>query len=297
MIFREANSNDISGLFEIWTVCFTDDNPYIENYFKYCFPYTKTLVAITDSGEIASSITLIPATAQVDKKIIKGYYLYAVGTKPKYRGFSLSSSLINIAKQVCRNENLSFLITKPASDSLYDLYKRYGFICTLYEEQIIATFDSFGNQPERDTLQPAILHTLPLTLEYFEESRNVPRNRFLWSREILNYIMLETVLKDGSCIIASMKEDSSHMGYFITHPEPGNNETILVLETNFNENDYSYIYRAIQNLYPQAKSAIITRPNSPVAVGQNIKRSGLLLPITDGIDTNLEQFSILLPME
>ncbi len=297
MIFREANSNDIGGLFEIWTACFTDDIPYIENYFKYCFPYTKTLVAITDSGEIASSITLIPASAQIDKKIIEGYYLYAVGTKPEHRGFSLSSSLINIAKQICLKENLSFLITKPASDSLYDLYERYGFICTLYEEQIIETFDSYENQPERDTLQPAPLHTSPLTLEYFEESRSVSSNRFLWSREILNYIMLETALKEGSCVIASRKEDSSNIGYFITHPEPGNKETILVLETNFNEGDYSYIYRIIKNLHPQAKAATITRPNSPVIVAQNIKRSGLLLPITDGIDTTLKQFSISLPME
>jgi predicted GNAT family N-acyltransferase len=297
MIFREANSDDISGLFEIWTACFTDDKPYIENYFKYCFPYTKTLVAITDSGEIASSITLIPATAKIDKKIIKGYYLYAVGTKPAHRGFSLSSSLINIAKQICRNEKRSFLITKPATDSLYDLYKRYGFDCSLYEEQILETFDSSGNQPERDTAHTSPLQTLPLTLEYFEQSRNVSSNRFLWSREILNYIMLETALKDGSCIIASMKEDPSQMGYFITYPEPGNNETILVLETNFNESDYFYIYRAIKNLYPQATAVKIVRPNSPDAVAQNLIRSGLLLPITDGIDTNLEHFSIMLPME
>ena len=72
MIYREATSSDINGLFEIWTTCFTDDYPYIENYFKYCFPHTKTLVAATDSGEIASSITLIPATARIEDKIIMG---------------------------------------------------------------------------------------------------------------------------------------------------------------------------------------------------------------------------------
>lgn len=292
MIFREANSDDISGLFEIWTTCFTDDYPYIENYFKYCFPYTKTLVATTDSGEIASSLTLIPTLAQIEKTTIKGYYLYAVGTKPEHRGFSLSSSLIDLAKQICRNENLSFLITKPATDSLYDLYKRYGFSQTLYEEQHIETIDFSDGQSDR-----AQLHTFPLTLDYFEESRNITSNRFLWSREILNYILLETSLKEGFCINARRKEDSSQIGYFIACPEPGNIETILILETNFKESDYSYLYRTINNPYPQATAVKIIRPNNPNAIAQNLKRSGLLLPITGGINTNLEHFSIMLPME
>ncbi|MDD3033643.1 MAG: GNAT family N-acetyltransferase [Bacteroidales bacterium] len=297
MIFREANSDDIGGLFGIWTACFTDDYPYIENYFKYCFPYTKTLVAITDSGEIASSITLIPATARIDKKIIKGYYLYAVGTKPEHRGFSLSSSLINIAKQICRNENLSFLITKPATDSLYDLYQRYGFICTLYEEQHIETIDSSESHSEKDTPHTSLLHTIPLTLDFFEESRYVSTNKFLWSREVLNYILLETALKEGFCVTASRNEDSSQFGYFIISPEAGNIETILVLETNIEESDFSYVYKTIKNQYPKAKAVKIIRPNSDIANVQNLKRSGLLLPITEGVDTIIRNFSILLPME
>lgn len=292
MIFREATSSDISGLFEIWTTCFTDDYPYIENYFKYCFPYTKTLVAATDSGEIASSITLIPTTALVGEKIIKGYYLYAVGTKPEHRGFSLSSSLIDLAKQLCRKENLSFIITKPATDSLYDLYIRYGFISTLYEEQLIERLDSINKQSNGE-----LLHTTSLSIYHFEESRKVSSNRFLWSREILNYILKETTLKEGFCIDAYRKEDSSQMGYLISCPEPGNKETILILETNIKERDYSHIYRLFKNLYPQAAEVKITRPNSLVAATQNLRRSGLLLPITSGTDTDLKHFSIMLPME
>ncbi|AGY54937.1 hypothetical protein BRDCF_p2310 [Bacteroidales bacterium CF] len=292
MIFREATSSDISGLFEIWTTCFTDDYPYIENYFKYCFPYTKTLVAATDSGEIASSITLIPTTALVGEKIIKGYYLYAVGTKPEHRGFSLSSSLIDLAKQFCRKENLSFIITKPATDSLYDLYLRYGFTRTLYEEQLIERLDSPNKQSNG-----APLHTTPLPIYYFEESRKVSSNTFLWSREILNYILKETTLKEGFCIDTYRKKDSSQIGYLISCPEPGNKETILILETNIKERNYSHIYRLIKNLYPQAAEVKITRPNSLVAVTQNLRRSGLLLPINSGTDTDLKHFSIMIPME
>lgn len=292
MIYREATSSDISGLSEIWTTCFTDDYPYIENYFKYCFPHTKTLVAATDSGEIASSITLIPATARIEDKIIKGYYLYAVGTKPEHRGFSLSSSLIDLAKQFCRNENLSFIITKPATDSLYDLYKRYGFISTLYEEQLIERLDSINKQSNGE-----LLHTTSLPIYYFEESRKDSSNRFLWSREILNYILKETTLKEGFCIGASLKEGFSNVGYFIICPEPGNHKTILVLETTFKESDFNYIYTYVKNLYPQTTEVRIIRPNSLVAATQNLRRSGLLLPITSGTDTDLKYFSIMLPME
>lgn len=297
MIFREATSSDISGLFEIWTTCFTDDYPYIENYFKYCFPYTKTLVAATDSGEIASSITLIPTTALVGEKIIKGYYLYAVGTKPEHRGFSLSSSLIDLAKQFCRKENLSFIITKPATDSLYDLYKRYGFISTLYEGQINERLYSSGDQPESETFQTSLLETTPLTLEYFEESRNSSNNRFLWSKEILNYVLRETTLKDGFCMVVRHKEDSSEIGYFITCPEPGNFESILILETNIEESHYPYMYRLIKKLFPRATEVKIIHPNSLATATQNLRKNGLLLPITNGTETNLEHFSIMLPME
>lgn len=293
MIFREANSDDIGGLFEVWTTCFTDDYPYIEKYFEYCFPYTKTLVATTDSGEIVSSITLIPATAEIRNETINGYYLYAVGTKPEHRGFSLSLSLINMANQICRDQNLSFLITRPATESLYDLYERYGFTQTLYEEQIIEPLVFPGNH----SLVAYTSSISTLSLYNFEKSRNTCGNKFLWSKEVLNYILLEISERGGFCMFAKERNDSPQLNYFITYPEPENIETILVLETNFEESNYSFLYRLVSNLYPQAKEIKIIRPNNSLSDSNKLKRSGLLFPIKKGCDVKLKDFSLLLPME
>ncbi|MEA5005006.1 MAG: GNAT family N-acetyltransferase [Rikenellaceae bacterium] len=291
MIFREASGDDIPGLYEVWTTCFTDDYSYIDNFFKHCFPHTRSLVATTDSGEIASSITLIPATVQIKYEIIKGYYLYAVGTKLKHRGFSLSSALIDIAKQICRDENLSFLITRPASESLYDLYKRYGFCRTLYEEELIEPLDN------QDTLLTEDISISPLSLDNFERIRNASGNKFLWSREILNYVLLETAERGGFNMFLENRENISESNYFIAYPEPDFSKTILVLETNFKESNYSFLYKSIRQLYPQASAIKIIRPNNSGTVPKKLKQSGLLFPIRKESDNTFDNFSIMLPLE
>ncbi|MCK9627886.1 MAG: GNAT family N-acetyltransferase [Bacteroidales bacterium] len=292
MIFREANSNDINGLFEVWKTCFTDDISYIDNYFKFCFPYTRTLVADTGSGEIASSITLIPATAPINNEAIKGYYLYAVGTKPEHRGIALSSSLIDLAKRICRNENLSFLITKPASESLYGLYKRYGFFKTLYEEHISEPLLFQKSASYSDNLQ-----TSPLTLFNFEKFRNNSDNKFLWSREVLNYILLETSERNGFCILVEGKDNPSKVNYLISYPISEDIETIRILETDMKEYNHSILHRLISHIYPHATTIETIRPNSSRAHINNLKKSGLFLPLEQEASANLENFSIMLPME
>src|SRR3989339_901341 len=90
MTIRLASPEDNEHIFKIWYACFTDDQAYIMNYLKYCLPYTKTWVLGVENGEFVSCLSIIPSYFILNSKIIRGGYLYAVGTLPEHRGNSYS---------------------------------------------------------------------------------------------------------------------------------------------------------------------------------------------------------------
>lgn len=307
MIFKKATNQDIDGIINIWKACFTDDIDYINNYIKYCFPYCKTFIALTDNNEVASSITLIPTYAIIqgalnnnNTKELKGYYLYAVGTLPQFRGNAISLRLINYAIELCKNERVSFIITRPSNDSLYAFYNKLGFSHTLYEEHltidIYATINTFSSKIQLQNLSADKLYKLRLSRKK-DTIQEIPENYFKWPTDILNYAIIEVEERKGICSLINIDPSKKDCGYFLSYPEETFPKTIKVLETNINEKHYNLLCDVIHCKYPQAEQIKIIRPSTSQSRNLNIRKSGLLLLLDKEVSSDLLNYSILLPLE
>ncbi len=305
MILKKATNQDIDGIINIWKTCFTDDIDYINNYIKYCFPYCKTLIALTDNNEVASSITLIPTYAIIqgalnNTKELKGYYLYAVGTLPLFRGNAISLRLINYAIELCKNERVSFIITRPSNDSLYTLYNKLGFSYTLYEEHLTidlyAAINTFSSKIQLQNLSADKLYELRLSRNE-NKIQGIPENYFKWSTDILNYAIIEVEERKGICSLINIDPSKKDCGYFLSYPEETFPKTIKVLETNINEKHYNLLCNVIHCKYPQAEQIKIIRPLTSQSPHFNIRKSGLLLLLDKEVNSDLLNYSILLPLE
>ena len=97
---------------------------FTNKYFDKCCRY-KTV-----DGKIVSMLYLLDCTVFDGKKTVAAKYLYAAATHPDFRGQGLMAELINEALL-----EQKVIITKPATQSLFSYYEKFGFkVCSFKDE-------------------------------------------------------------------------------------------------------------------------------------------------------------------
>lgn len=104
---------------------FTKD--FIDRYFETSCRYT------VKDGRVVSMLFLLDATMQKGDEMLCGKYLYAAATHPDFKGQGLMTDLIEKAKRETAEKG-EFLLTKPATESLFDYYKRLGFKLAVFSK-------------------------------------------------------------------------------------------------------------------------------------------------------------------
>lgn len=104
---------------------FTED--FIDRYFETSCRY------IVKDGRVVSMLFLLDATMQKGDEILCGKYLYAVATHPDFRGQGLMTKLIEKAKRETVEKG-EFLLTKPATETLFNFYKKFGFKLAVFSK-------------------------------------------------------------------------------------------------------------------------------------------------------------------
>ena len=114
-------------LSRMWEQVFGDDAAFINGFYRAFEGHMDVVAAIDDFGNLASAAHFIPVSMRMGKMVVKGSYLYAAMTLPEHRGHSLMGGIL--AKRMLRGYDAGevFMCTLPASESLYDLYAKYGF--------------------------------------------------------------------------------------------------------------------------------------------------------------------------
>lgn len=113
-LYKEVFSEDTEEFAEKFT----------NKYFDKCCRY-KTV-----DGKIVSMLYLLDCSIFDGNKTKKAKYLYAAATHPDYRGKGLMAELIN--KAVKQEQNI---VTKPATESLFSFYEKFGFkVCSFKDE-------------------------------------------------------------------------------------------------------------------------------------------------------------------
>lgn len=110
---------------QLYSTVFKDDphsfvSDFINRYFENNCRYT------VKDGKIVSMLFLLEGEIKADGRVYPAAYLYAAATHPDYRMRGLMKDLIEKAKQETVDKGI-VLATKPAEQSLYGYYARFGF--------------------------------------------------------------------------------------------------------------------------------------------------------------------------
>lgn len=295
MTIRLATWKDNEHIFKIWYACFTDDQAYIMNYLKYCLPHTKTWILGIENGEFVSCLSIIPSYFTFNSKIINGGYLYGVGTLPEHRGNSYSKILMQSAIDDCRR-SLSYLLVKPATESLFSLYKRASFDKVLYKR----TTTVYVNHSKFIPSELMTISSTDASSLYSLRQDSLAESCFLWPIEILEYAIIEALSRSGSCKKFEITANkSSRLLYYIAYPTEENKKRIHVMETNArNSFETECLISVIKLEYPGTEEIEIESSSDfPVTNNNFVSRSALFLPFDKELSNYMEKLHLSLPLE
>jgi ribosomal protein S18 acetylase RimI-like enzyme len=125
---RYGRSDDRNTVLNLWLLCFPDDSEYAGFFLNHLYRPETVLLAF--AGEKAAGMAhILPCTIRgPGGTVCNARYIYAVATHPNFRNRGVCSVLIKriLADMYENNEPVALL--KPASDSLFNYYRRFGFV-------------------------------------------------------------------------------------------------------------------------------------------------------------------------
>lgn len=124
---RTSDKNDIDELKNLWQICFGDPKSYIDLFFENKYKEERTYV-LTYNQVIAAMATAVPVTFMTGEgKEHDSVMLYAIGTRPDYRGRGYSTQLMDYVNNDFYNRGVNLSVLVPADIPLIDFYKKRGY--------------------------------------------------------------------------------------------------------------------------------------------------------------------------
>ena len=123
----KAETNDLPVLKQMWVDIFGDSSRFAEFALNLCS--TDEIYIVKENDEIASM-----TVAGVDLFACgkKGFYIYGLCTKPQFEGRGFAKHLVNYICETKLSSGYDFVLTQPATEKLFDFYRKLGFGGTTY---------------------------------------------------------------------------------------------------------------------------------------------------------------------
>ncbi len=248
---RLSTHKDISGIVAVWKEAFGDSEKDIRFFLDFHYKPENTVIFDFD-GEVASVLFLIDGDMHIKGKNFPSYYLYAACTLKKFRGMGMMSEMLDFAKNLAYQRNKFFIALKPAEDSLYDYYFRFGYQ-SVFSKRII-------NFSRNDSL------------EFNSNNKTVDYDYFRWSEKSVEFA-IEHHKYYGGYIIG---DSNGYILYSI------NNHILNVKKFTFPAEEF---LKKIKNAasYHGVESIRVELPyNSDLDLKDSeIVKSGMLLPVSE----------------
>ena len=217
-----AKKEHIEQLKNIWKICFGDSDDYVDFFFKNRFETCYGVIASVDD-KVAGAMYLLPVKAREYDCEKNGFYIYAIGVLPEYRGKSIYVTMHSVLYDYLKANNL-FCILCPANKKLAEYYKSLGFVenAYVYEDKYTGKEEIF-NFTARE-----------LKAEEFELIRNKSFkdiNPILWDKVALEYVLKENIYCNGKNLIIEFDNNK----YFLLLRGAG--DVITVYESNVTDKE------------------------------------------------------------
>lgn len=125
---RPARAQDCAALERIWLAAFPSDTPTDVAAFLTCFSPEQALVYTVDGQPVSMLFVLpVPLAPPDGGDPLSAGYVYAVATLPAWRGRGFAGSLLGEAARRAAKSGMSALFLRPATESLREYYRRFGY--------------------------------------------------------------------------------------------------------------------------------------------------------------------------
>ncbi|MGL5015917.1 MAG: GNAT family N-acetyltransferase [Bacteroidales bacterium] len=252
----------------LWRDCFGDEIEFIDEFYNFAINKGYIHKHIIDN-KLVGFLHLIPTSLLSNKGLMNGYYLYSVATDPQWRGQGISSNLFHSS---IKSLDYSFIVTVPASESLFDFYKKQGFNTIIGKENIEIKKEAI--------LQKSSFNHNIVTLKAsrLQDIRSKQLDTILWDDDHMEFMVTQAI-KDGAALWCWGNELNSYLW-----AQQINNK-IIILETSESSHTTLPIIELF-NYFPSAISAIVT--NRIGSGGERVNYASLLCK--DDIVINEELF-------
>lgn len=187
-----AEESHIPYLKNIWKVCFGDSDEYIDfffdNRFKTCFAVT-----VLHNNLPIAGVYLLPVKAYEYGVLKSGFYVYAVGILPQYRGKGIYAYIHSKIYDYIAGKNM-FMILCPANGQLCEFYKSLGFMENAYVNEIIHSLNNTDRKYQVCELKVKEYESLRKTYTNDKEP-------ILWDLEALEYALKENKFTGGENLL------------------------------------------------------------------------------------------------
>lgn len=192
LIITIANESHIPYLKEIWRLCFGDSKEYIDFFFKNRFDTCIGITALYNGKPIAG-MYLMPVTTYEYGVLKSGYYAYAIGILPEYRGNGIYAYIQSKLYDYVR-DNDKFIILCPANEKLCEYYKSLGYIENAYvSERVYTINENLKNYGTRELITS--------DYERLRKSYTEDKNAIIWNNNALRYVLLENKFTSGENLL------------------------------------------------------------------------------------------------
>lgn len=125
LTYLKASHLDIQNLKQLWMSSFEDTNAGCNLFFDYIFNNgNATAYVAKQDNKICAALYLLPCKYNGKKS----HYLYGASTAKDSRNQGIMGKLIGFALLQAKNQGDCYSFLLPASQSLYNYYKKFGYL-------------------------------------------------------------------------------------------------------------------------------------------------------------------------
>lgn len=275
---RLAKSSDIDQIIQIFKISFGETDETLKIFFEEKFQLDKCVVCIVNE-RIVALLNMFNTKIVTNNHFEKAVYIYGAATHPEYRKKGYMSSLISYSHKLAYNRGYKYSILLPASRTLYDYYKKFGYIDFFKVRFININSDEIRKYITTDNFNDY----KPLSLDYISDLRfNICKDHIgtaMWNIKDIEYAINMNHKYGGEIVY-------SNEGYALCYV--ANNNVLQVIEFMVTENDFNNLLTAIYRRYPN----INYRFRLPVFTNYfseegEINTFGMLKPLNNDINCDI----------
>lgn len=186
---RRSRSGDEKKLKDIWQICFSDPDEYIDSFFEKMYRPGRAVVAEAEAErELCAAMYVLEAG---DLAMGRCGYLYALGTLPNYRGSGIGAAVAKGAAALGFELGYDICVTCPAEQGLFDYYRKLGFLNFSKISRLIYSISDLHSRSFNGHITSISAHEYNKLREKF-----VPENAVRYSGEFMEYLS-ETFRQSG----------------------------------------------------------------------------------------------------